>query len=80
MAIHTNHPTDHAAFRGMVKEMDIVELECYLKIINNDIIKYIQSYGDKRHAADTREYTEKLKIVSEEIKMRRQLKLELEVA
>lgn len=73
-------PTYHAAFRSMLQTMDLPELEGYLTMINNDIVKYVQKYGDHRKTEDTKEYSEKLKIVAEEIKTRRQLRLELEVA
>ncbi len=64
----------------MLRDMDITELECHMKIINNDIVNYITKYGDHRHMQDTREYSEKLRIVAEEIKTRRQLRLELAIA
>lgn len=70
-------PTNHAAFRQMIKDMSIPELEIHMKLINSDIIKYIEQYGDKRPMSDTREYSEKLNIISQEIKERRQLRLEL---
>ncbi len=76
----SSSPTNHAAFRKMLKDMTVPELNEYMAIINNDIMKYVKSYGDHRPMEDTREYSEKLKIVAEEIKTRRQLNLEFEVA
>lgn len=73
-------PTNHAAFRQMLKDMTMPELHEYMAVINNDIVKYVTTQGDHRPMTETREYTEKLNIVSEEIKTRKQLRLEFEAA
>lgn len=76
----TTSPTDHAAFKQMLKDMTIPELNEYMAIINNDIIKYVNSQGEHRPMSDTREYAEKLNIVAQEIKLRKQLRIEFAAA
>ena len=63
------HPTDFTAFRKMLADMSIMELDEYEMIIHRDITKHMDEYSSK---ADVQEWSEKIKIIAAERKNRRE--------
>lgn len=63
------NPTNYAAFRKMVFDMTMPELDAYDEMIQRDIRKYIQSEAQKIYLED---WSIKLKIIAEERKNRRE--------
>lgn len=73
----TTHPTDFAQFRSMISKMSIIELNIFSEQIERDIVKYIDSYS---HKYSINEWSQKIKLIADELKTRRILKLEFEAA
>lgn len=75
--LQTTHPTDFAKFRAMISAMSIMELREMSALIENDIVKHIDSWS---HKGDIQEWTMKIKLIAEELKSRKILTLEFEAA
>ena len=71
------HPTDFAAFRRMIADMTIPELRSMSDLIEKDIVKYMEQPSN-RH--DIQEWVEKVKLLAEQEKVVKQLKLNFKAA